>query len=119
FLNALAGKQTARALTMAHELSRNGKQVSDIIGLINWQLKRIENVKHLAAEGLSPERISRELKLSPYAVNIVAKQAARINNQELKRGFQLLLEFDISIKQGRISPALALETIIVRLCTAK
>ncbi|MBU4305500.1 MAG: DNA polymerase III subunit delta [Candidatus Omnitrophica bacterium] len=119
FLNALAGKQTARALAMAHELSRNGKQVSDIIGLINWQLKRIENVKRLSAEGLSQERIARELKLSPYAVKIVATQAARINNQELMRGFQLLLDNDIAIKQGRISPALALETIIVRLCTSK
>lgn len=119
FLNALMSKQTNQALEMANELSRNGKQVSELIGLINWQFKRLDKVKALQEKGYSPEMIIRQLKLTAYIYNIVKQQAGRYTSQELENGFNLLLESDIAIKQGLNSPGLTLETLIVRLCTNK
>ncbi|MBU1044327.1 MAG: DNA polymerase III subunit delta [Candidatus Omnitrophica bacterium] len=116
FLNALMSKQTSRALEMAHELSRNGKHVSDLIGLINWQFKRLDKVKQLQQKGYSPATIIAQLKITPYIYNIVKKQAATYTAQELAKGFDLLLDSDIAIKQGLKSPGLTLETLIVCLC---
>ncbi len=119
FLNALMSKQTSKALEMAHELSRNGKHVSDLIGLINWQFKRLDKVKHLQAKGYTQDVIITQLKMTPYIYSIVKKQAAKFSDKELEKGFNLLLDSDISIKQGLKSPSLTLETLIVRLCTNK
>ncbi len=119
FLDALMRKQTSVALDMASELSRDGKHATDLIGLINWQLKRIESVKQLAETGYSKDRIAKELKLTPYVFNIIHKQASRFTAQEIKRDFDLLLASDVAIKQGLKSPGLALETLIVQLCTNK
>ncbi|MFH1061576.1 MAG: DNA polymerase III subunit delta [Candidatus Omnitrophota bacterium] len=119
FLNALMSKQTNQALEMANELSRNGKHVSDLIGLINWQLKRLDKLKQLQEKGYSQDQIISQLKLTPYVYNIVKKQAGKYTSRELEKGFELLLDSDIAIKQGLKSPGLTLETLIVRLCTNK
>jgi DNA polymerase III subunit delta len=116
FLNALMSKQTSQALEMANELSRNGKNASELIGLINWQLKRLDKVKQLQKKGYSQDVIISQLKLTPYVYNIVKKQAAKYSSEELEKGFNLLLDSDIAIKQGLKSPGLTLETLIVCLC---
>ncbi|MFH1460509.1 MAG: DNA polymerase III subunit delta [Candidatus Omnitrophota bacterium] len=118
FLNALMNKKTSQALLMANELSRDGKDATDIIGLINWQFKRLENFKALLQKGNSQHQIKEELKLTPFVFNILSKQAANFSSQELSAGFELLLDSDVAIKQGLSSPGLALETLIVRLCLA-
>ncbi|MCG2710838.1 MAG: DNA polymerase III subunit delta [Candidatus Omnitrophica bacterium] len=119
FLNALMSKHTGKALEMAIELSRNGKHATDLIGLINWQLKRVERVKQLTESGFSKDRMAKELKITPYVLNIIHTQAARFTTQEIKRGFELLLSSDVAIKQGLKSPGLTLEILIVQLCTNK
>ena len=119
FLNALMKKQTSRALVMASELSRNGKHATDLIGLINWQMKRIESVKQLTENGYTKDKVATELKMTPYVFGIVNKQALLFTTEEIKRDFELLLESDLAIKQGLKSPGLTLETLIVQLCTNK
>ena len=119
FLNAIMNKQTGTALEMASVLSRNGKHATDLIGLINWQMKRIEGIKLLAQSGCAKDRMAIELKMTPYVFNIVNKQAERFTIQEVQRGFELLLSSDVAIKQGLKSPGLTLETLIVQLCTDK
>lgn len=119
FLNALMTKQTGIALEMASELSRNGKHATDLIGLINWQMKRLESVKELAESGYSKDVMAKALNMTPYVFNIIHKQAAFFSLEEIKRGFELLLSSDVAIKQGLKSPGLTLETLIVQLCTNK
>lgn len=119
FLNALMSKQTSRALTMANELSRNGKHVTDLLGLINWQFKRLDKLKQLQQKGYSQDVIIKQLKLTPYIYNIVRKQAGKYSDSQLQNGFNLLLESDVAIKQGLKSPGLTLETLIVQLCANK
>jgi DNA polymerase-3 subunit delta len=119
FLNALMSKQTQKALTMASELSRNGKHATDLIGLINWQFKRLDKLKTLERQGYSKDAVTKELKLTPYVYNIVRRQADKFTDRELEKGFELLLDSDVAIKQGLKSPGLTLETLIVRLCTNK
>ena len=101
---------------MADELSSGGKHATDLIGLINWQLKRIENVKHLSREGVARNDIMLKLKMTPYVFDIVRRQAQRFTTGELASSFKLLLESDMAIKQGLKDPGLALETLIVNLC---
>lgn len=119
FLNALMRRQIGLSLSMANELSRNGKNAADLIGLINWQLKRLENVKRLSQTGMSKGEIIRTLKMTPYVFDIVNKQAEKFSMLEIERNFRLLLESDVAIKQGSKSPGLALETLIVDLCARK
>jgi len=119
FLNALMSRNVSRALVMISELSHDGKNAADIIGLINWQFKRLENVKSLAAQGYSEAAIAQQLRISPYAVRAVTRQAAHFSDREIQAGFHLLLESDVAIKQGQTSAALALETLVVRLCSKR
>ena len=119
FLNAIMSKQTGRALEMATELSRNGKHATDLIGLINWQMKRIESVKVLAENGYSKDKMAKELNMTPYVFNIIHKQAAHFSMREIEQSFELLLSSDVAIKQGLKSPGLTLEILIVQMCTNK
>jgi len=119
FLNALMRRQTGRALIMANELSRGGKHATDLIGLINWQLKRMENVKKVSQPGAPKAEMLRKLKMTPYVFNIIRKQAQNFSIHEIEKNFKLLLESDMAIKQGTKSPGLALETLIVDICMRK
>ncbi|MBI4845919.1 MAG: DNA polymerase III subunit delta [Candidatus Omnitrophica bacterium] len=119
FLNALMSKQLSSALTMADLLSRDGKHATDIIGLINWQLKRVEKVKNLNEQGYTQADIVSMLKLSPFALKSINKQSGSFSKQALQTGFKFLLETDLAIKQGLKAPGVALETLIVRLCALK
>ncbi len=119
FLNAIMNKQTGIALEMASVLSRNGKHATDLIGLINWQMKRIEGVKLLTKSGWTKDKMAAQLKMTPYVFNIVHKQSERFTRQQIERGFELLLSSDLALKQGLKSPGLTLETLIVQLCTNK
>ena len=115
-LNAICDKKLDRALDIISSLSREGRNAADLIGLINWQLKRIESVKKLTLRKLNQSGIAARLKMSPYAVKKVQRQSARFSMNELEENFKLLLEADLSIKQGLASPLLILETLLVRLC---
>ncbi|MCP4650165.1 MAG: DNA polymerase III subunit delta [PVC group bacterium] len=115
-LDALMYKRVDRALIIANELAGDGKHVTDIIGLINWQLKRVEAVKQLSEQGCPQSEMARQLKMSPYVVNIVQKQASRFKKEEIEKGFRYLLESDLMIKKGLKNPLWTLETLIVRLC---
>ena len=115
-LDAIVAKKSQRALTIASELSSDGKHATDIIGLINWQLKRIEAVKHCSVNGDSLQVIAKKLKISPYVLKLVSKQAVNFSRKELRRSFGILLESDLAIKKGLSSPQLTLETLIVRIC---
>ncbi|MBU2062955.1 MAG: DNA polymerase III subunit delta [Candidatus Omnitrophica bacterium] len=117
FVNALMRKDAARALALLEQINRGGKNVAEIIGLINWQLKRVENVKRLEDVDCSNEDIKRELKLNPYALEILKKQAKKIRQEWLDKSFRLLLSSDMDIKQGRQEPLLALQTLVVTLCS--
>ncbi len=118
FLDALMNKEVSLALSMVNELSRDGKQAADIVGLINWQLRRVEQFKKLTEAGRSRETILKQLKITPRIMGILKSQSVRFSLAELDKGFRILLESDLAIKQGRKNPALALELLVVRLCGA-
>lgn len=118
-LEALSNRKTNKAISILHNLAQTGKNFADIIGLINWQLKRLEHVKNQVKSGYSQEEIAINLKVAPYILKNILEQSSSFSDQELKRDFRLLLEADVAIKQGEIEPLLALEFLIVRLCTGK
>ena len=115
-LSTAPGKNVQLALSIANELSGDGKYATDIIGLINWQFKRIEAVKHCLEKKSSSQAMAQKLQLSPYVLKLVSKQAANFSSRELAVCFDILLDSDLAIKKGLRSPQLTLETLIVRIC---
>ena len=74
----------------------------------------------MAERGMSPVEIAQAKGWrSDYAAKARLQEAANYSMDRLEQILEMLLEFDVAIKTGKIDSMLALDTLIARLCTAR
>ena len=83
--------------------------------MIVRQFRLLVQTKELATDGLDPRAIAKELKLHPYPARKLHTQARNFTLEQLERVHQRLLEVDVQIKTGQISPVVALDLFIAGL----
>jgi len=113
--DAIGEKDTKKALELFSDLSESGKSETELIGLIAWHLRRIEKIKELVEEGKQRD-ISRSLKIPNYFTKRFMAQAGKFDKEEIKTGFELLLQADTRIKTSYLPPRIIMETLLVKLC---
>ena len=89
-----------------------------VIGLLNWQLKRIWQAKVILRERGEKE-IFKTIRISPYRLPGFLKQVARFEFDELERAFAKLFEIDWKLKTGAWNEKVVLETFIIELASRK
>ncbi len=118
--NAIGQRDARRAYDQLRKELDEGKNPMAILGSIAAQVRALLEVKDLAEQGLSPAEIARSKGWkSDYAAKMRLKEAARFSTARLEQILELLLEFDLAIKTGRMDQLLALDTLIARLCGAE
>ncbi len=58
------------------------------------------------------------LKQHPYAIYLILRQAKNFTVQELTEAMERLLETDIQLKTGRLTPELVVEMLVMDLCSS-
>lgn len=115
--NAIGQRNARKAYDQLHKELDEGKNPMAIMGSIAAQIRSLIEVKDMAERGLSPADIAREKGWrSDYAAKMRLKEAAKFSMARLEQILELLLEFDLAIKTGRMDGPLALDTLIAKLC---
>ncbi|NLZ38485.1 MAG: DNA polymerase III subunit delta [Firmicutes bacterium] len=112
-IDAVVYGKTPQALRLLQDLLAVGEPPLRILSMLVRQFRLIGEAKELWAAG--ERRLAAALSLKPYAAQILSKQAQQVSATQLKYALTLLLQCELDIKQGRIEPVLALETLIVAL----
>lgn len=115
--NAIGRRDARRAYDQLRKELDEGKNPMAILGSIAAQIRALIEVKDMANQGLSPAEIAR-IKgwRSDYAAKARLKEAANFSIARLEQILEMLLEFDLAIKTGRMDSVLALDMLIARLC---
>jgi len=118
--NAIGKRDARRAYDQLHKELDDGRNPMAIMGSIAAQIRALIEVKDMAEHGMSPAEIA-QVKgwRSDYAAKARLQEAANYSMARLEQILEMLLEFDVAIKTGKIDSMLALDTLIARLCTAR
>ena len=113
-VDAMVEGRRSQALQMMQKLREDGHEPSYIIVMVERQLRMLA----LAWEALNQKVDQKELAerlgtSSPFVVRKTMDQARKHSWQDIKWRYQRLLEADLSIKQGRLEPGVALELLVV------
>jgi DNA polymerase-3 subunit delta len=118
--NAIGKRDARRAYDQLHKELDEGRNPMAIMGSIAAQIRALIEVKDMAERGMSPAKIAQTKGWrSDYAAKARLREAANYSMVRLEQILEMLLEFDVAIKTGKIDSMLALDTLIARLCTVR
>ena len=101
------------ALRLLHQLRQDGREVSNIIGMIERQLRLMALARDSIEQGLSQSETGKRLGTnSDFVVRKTLDQARRHSWQDITARYRRLLEADLAIKRGIMEPDLALELLV-------
>ena len=107
------GQQDDRAAAQAlHRLLDSGEHPLLLLTMIARQFRLLILVTELRASGATVELCAKALKLHPYPVRKLYKQAARFTAAQLEAVYRHLLDTDVSIKTGELDPEPALDLLM-------
>ena len=118
-VDAMIDGRTQVALRLLAQLRDDGREPQYIIAMVERQL-RLLALAHDSVERRVPQNeLKRTLGTSSdFVVRKTMEQARRYSREDIAWRYDRLLEADLSIKQGRVDPDLALEPISRRRCPA-
>ena len=112
-VDAMIDGRPAVALKLLHQLKEDGKEPSYIISMVERQLRLLALARDSMDRGLpSGEMGSRLGVTSDFVVRKTVDQARRHSMEGIVWRYNRLLETDLAIKQGQLTPELALELLV-------
>ncbi len=99
-LNAIAVKNLPEALELLQNEKKHGGSAVAVSGLIAFQVRRLAQVRELAAEGMNQSMIASALKMSPYAIKKLVEQCRNYSAGELADFILALADFNAAIRYG-------------------
>jgi DNA polymerase-3 subunit delta len=115
--DAVAERRPAAALAAAHGLMERGDEPAEMLAQLAALVRRLLVVKELVAEHrqLSRDAPALGLTSSPFALQKLQRQAARISSADLERSYALLCGADLAMKTGRMDSELIVELAVAGL----
>lgn len=99
-LNAIAVKNLPEALALLQNEKKHGGSAIAVAGLIAFQVRRLAQVKELAAQGMGQQQIASTLKMAPYPVKKLLEQCRAFTQHELAEFMLALADFNAAIRYG-------------------
>ncbi|PLT34638.1 DNA polymerase III subunit delta [Bacillus sp. V5-8f] len=108
-------KNVQAAVSIFHELLRQNEEPIKILGVIASQVRLMYQVKEMAKQGYSQQKIATTLRIHPYRVKLALEKTGRFHERELLRIINDLADADYKIKTGQADKALALELLMLKI----
>ena len=119
-VDAILDNKPAVALRVFHQLLQSGANVTYILAMVARQVRLTILAKELKAQRLSDAEKARRLGISSgFPLKKTLEQEGRFSLERLKELHHQLLETDLSIKTGALEETIALELLVVQLCSTK
>lgn len=127
-IDAIGAQNIKRAQSELHKLLNSGQNELYIHTMIVYQFRNLLIIKDLLENQRSKLKnqndnlkiknnveIAKQSGLHPYVAEKTIAQAKNYTTDRLKEIYQILLDYDIKMKTGKIEPKLALDLLIVDL----
>ena len=112
-VDALIERRPGLALRLLDQLRQDGRDVSNIIAMIERQLRLLALARDHMDNGVSQRDLGSRLGLSSqFVLRKTIDQARRLTQQEIAGQYRRLLEADLAIKRGLMDPDLAMELLV-------
>ncbi len=112
-VDAILEGKVGLALRLVHQLRQDGRDVSSIMAMIERQLRLMALARDLTEGDVPPGELGHRLGTpSQFVLNKTLEQARRHSWRDITWCYHRLLEADLSVKQGRLEPDLALEVLV-------
>ena len=107
--NALIRGDIKKSITIYRQLKLTSIDEVPLIGMLASQFRFMDMVSFLDNRGLDSNAIARELKASPYRVEITLRNLYRAKKGDVARVIEMLYQADKDILSGRCSGQYAFE----------
>lgn len=112
-VDAMIEGQAGVALRLLHQLRQDGREPSNIIAMVERQLRLLALARESMDQGVQERNLGGILKESrPFVVRKTVEQARKLSWRDITRRYHQLLETDLAIKQGHLESDLALELLV-------
>lgn len=116
-IDSIGAKNKKRALQELHNLIENGQNELYILSMIVYQFRNLLIVRDFVERGVSNQYdLSKKASLHPFVAGKTLSQARNYTIDNLKKIYQMLLDFDLKMKTGQLEPRTALDLLVVKLC---
>lgn len=112
---AIGRKDKKSALDILNNLFYQGKKTGEIIGMLFWQIDRIQKGKRILQQG-EREKLTQDLNIPPFFIGNFIKSLNNFSFSELKKDIGLFAEADLQIKTTMTKPEMILEILVLKLC---
>ncbi len=109
---ALAAKDIQKAMKIFHFFYELSGDITSIVGLIHWQLKRIWQAKRMIAQGGSRDEIIKTLRVPPYRLAGFLNQAKQFDLLKIEKLLNQLGQIDWNSKTGAFDEKVAMEVFL-------
>lgn len=113
---AMAQKNTERALKVLNQLLVAGEDSIRIISMLAWQIKRLWQAKQILNKGGKSETVASELRIHPYFLRDFIKQTEHFTETSLQKKYENILLADFQSKTSAMDGQLLLECLVYKLC---
>jgi DNA polymerase-3 subunit delta len=117
FIDSLSQRQSGAALRGLRELLAEGQAAAYILFMLMRQVRILLGVQELAAQRMRADAIAAQLGQKPFVVKKALGQVRSFSRSELEHLHDRLLETDHAIKTGRAQAEVALELLVMEMCT--
>ncbi len=112
-INAIADKQTQKALELYYDLLALKEPPMRILFLIARQCNLLLQTKELKARGYDNKTISSKIGVPPFIAGKYTAQAARFKTSVLRGAVRRCVEAEEAVKTGRMNDILSVELLIL------
>lgn len=116
FVEALAHRNSQKAINDLFDLTNNGENELYIFSMIVYQYRVMLIISDLMKRGHSQKEIASLAKLHPFVVEKTKSILKSYSIESIRSIYQKLQEADYKMKSGQVLPCLCLELLIVDLC---
>lgn len=114
-VDALGRREGREAALLLHRLLDAGENPMGILAMVVRQFRLIIMAKDLAGQGENAVSIARLLGIQPFVARKVVAQSNYFTMVQLERVYRYLLDLDLAIKSGSLTPEAALDLLVAGL----
>ena len=112
-INAIADRQTSKALQLYYDLLALREPPMRILFLIARQYNMLLQVKELKSGGYDNKAIGSKIGLPPFIAGKYVTQASRFKTADLRWALGQCVEAETAVKTGRMNDMMSVEMLIV------
>lgn len=118
--NAVANRRPSEAFHLLRRLlEESGGEVTALIGLLHWQMRRLWLGRRLLDEGCAESEILKKCRAFGRQAPFFLRQLKQYSRPELERALETLFQLDRKVKTGECDGAVGLEAWTARLTAAR